>query len=749
MIVAIGSRHFAGLLSATTLTLAGLSVAETSDFVIEEIIVTAQKRAETLQEVPIAISAFDERSLEEFAFDNVIDVADHVPNLNISTPFAASNPFIALRGIGNGGDFNPNIDSGVAVHIDDVFLQAPAGRLGQMFDLERLEVLRGPQGTLYGKNTTGGSINMISRKPGNEFEADIGLSFGDYGMSSIEAGISVPIVEDKLAARFAYTQNKRDGVANNLFNDTDVNDVDNRAGRIVVVFTPADDLTATLTYHMYENDTTQKIGKAQVLLNSAGQIERLPDGQIDLTNAVQDAFGYNGFADDPSPYNVNVNNEGYEEVDTWGTSLTIVKDWERFTLTSVTGYNDIERELYIDFDFSPNTLGENGVRDEAEHFSQELRLTYDNQDNLSAIGGLYYFDGKTQSDARFGWFGALYPRLQHIQDTKSYAVFAQLTYDINDRLSITPGIRYTDEEKDFWIRSDFLVQQFSPAFLSDEVGAIVGPVIPPTTNSESWDEISGKVTLDYRLTDDALLYLTWSHGFKSGGYRLPVTRPDLAGTTVEPENLDSWELGLKTSWLERRVQFNLSAFYYDYTDLHVFSLNSSAIGADFVVNNAEAATLYGLEAEFTAYPVEGLEIYLNLGWLPEAEYDEFIFDPTGQAEDLSGARMQFTPEWDFSAVVQYRRPLGNGAIRGRVEFAHQDSSYSSPFETDRLNVGAYSTVDAALAYEINDQYELEVWVQNLTDEDDEVLYVDIEGFGFDMVNFLDPRTYGVTLRASF
>ncbi|HEY5680438.1 MAG TPA: TonB-dependent receptor plug domain-containing protein, partial [Pseudomonadales bacterium] len=371
----------AGVLSASQV------LAESESLAIEEVIVTAQKRAQSLQEVPIAVSAFDQRALEEYAFDHIMDVANHVPNLNISTPFAASNPFISLRGIGNGGDFNPNIDSGVAVHIDDVFLQAPAGRLGQMFDLERLEVLRGPQGTLYGKNTTGGAINMISRKPGDEFEANMTFSAGDYDLLSFEGGVSFPIIQDKLAARIAITSNSRDGVAKNLYDGKRVNDIDNQAGRAVVVFTPDDTLTATLTFHMFENSSTQRIGKGQVLLNESFQYERFPDGQIDLTNAVQDFSGFNGFADDPDPYRVNVNNDGYEDVETWGTSLTIVKDWERFSLTSVTGYNDVEREIYIDFDFGPNQLGENGVRDEAEHFSQELRMTYDNQENLSAIGG--------------------------------------------------------------------------------------------------------------------------------------------------------------------------------------------------------------------------------------------------------------------------------------------------------------------------------------------------------------------------
>ncbi len=636
------------------------------------------------------------------------------------------------------------------MHIDDVFLQAPAGRLGQMFDLERLEVLRGPQGTLYGKNTTGGAINMISRKPGDEFEANMTFTAGDYDLLSFEGGVSFPIVQDKLAARIAITSNARDGVARNLYDGKRVNDIDNQAGRAVVVFTPDDTLTATLTFHMFENSSTQRIGKGQVLLNESFQYERFPDGQIDLTNAVQDFSGFNGFADDPDHYRVNVNNEGYEDVETWGTSLTIVKDWERFSLTSVTGYNDVERELYIDFDFGPNQLGENGVRDEAEHFSQELRLTYDNQENLSAIGGVYYFDGKTQSDARFGWFGFIFPRAQHIQDTDSIAVFAQVTYDITDRLSITPGIRYTDETKKFWIRADQLAEQFVPDYFSKDLGDVLFNFVPETNAKESWGEVSGKLSVDYKVSDDMLVYLSWSHGFKSGGFRLPVTRPDLAGTTVDPENLDAWELGVKSSWFERRMQLNLTGFYYDYQDLHVFSLNSSDIGADFVVNNADAATLYGLEMELMARPIEGLDILLNIGWLPEAEYDEFIFDPLGAATDLSGARMQFTPEYDISAVVQYRRPLGGAsAVRGRLEWSRQDSSYSSPFEADRLNVDAWDLLHAALAYELNDKYEVELWVRNLTDEDHEVLYVDIEGFGFDMVNFTDPRTWGVTLRANF
>ncbi len=714
---------------------------------LEQMIVTARKREEALQEVPVAVTAFDEQALAEFGFNHIIDVADVVPNLNISTVWAASNPFISLRGLGNGGDFNPNIDSAVAVYIDEVFLQAPAGRLGQMFDLAQVEVLRGPQGTLYGKNTTGGTINMASRKPGDEFEANVELTGGNYDLWSFQGGVSIPLIEDTLTARFAIVSNARDGTAKNLYDGAPLNDIDNQAGRAVFVLTPSDSLSATLTAHRFENDSKQHVGKGQVLLNEDGEIERRPDGQIDLTNAVQDAGGFNGFADDPDHYRLNVNNEGYEDVETWGASLIVVNDWERFSLTSVTGYNDTERDLFIDFDYSPNDIGENANSDRAHSFSQEVRLSYDNGKNLAAIGGLYYFDGNTKTDARFGWFNATFPRVQHKQKTESYAVFTQATYDLNDKWSISPGIRYTDEKKDFRMRSDFLVEQLVPETFGPNVG-IASTVIPPTRDDQSWSKVSGKLSVDYQLDDDVLLYLSWSRGFKSGGYRLPTTRPDLAGTTVDPEELDAWEFGIKSSWFERKMQANLSAFYYDSQDLHVFSLNSSDIGADFVVNNAESATLYGAELELTATPAAGLELMLNVGWLPEAEYDEFIFDPGGAAEDLSGDRMQFTPKYDISAVAQYRWPIGDrSTLRGRVEWSRQGSSYSSPFEQDRLQVPSYSLTHAALTYALDDRYEVEAWVRNLTDEDHRTLYIDIEGFGFDMVTFTDPRTWGVTLRA--
>ncbi len=692
--------------------------------------VTARKVSEDVQDVPLSISAFDAAALEAYGFTDTMSIDEHVPNLEIKS--FGGQPNIFIRGVGN-NDFNATTISPVGIYSDDVLQGLTGGQLMQMFDMERVEVLRGPQGTLFGRNTTGGAINFYSRKPGDAVDGQIRIGLGNYNLTEIEGAATLILAPGKLATRVAGKTTKNDGDRRNLFNGERANAVDLSAIRAVTRFTPTGSLEFIWNIHGGRDRSDYTQGKPEGAINGA------------------DILGYA----DPAPNNaefININGENRHFADTWGTSLIASWDLGGMMLKSVTAYEDVETDYCGDIDQSPNSTDELCFLTDGTQFSQELNLSSATDSPLSWIGGLYFL----QEDLNYSLTGLLFgdvpgfaSPLLHDSDreTTTAAAYGEATYRFTDNFSLTGGLRYTSEEKDARINSDLVFGLFET-----EPAGLVVPLVPESSLSDSWDAFSGRLIGRYEFLDDEMVYASVSRGFKSGGFNLGAIFDPNELTTVEPEYLTSYEIGLKSTTLGGRLRANLAAFYYDYSDLQVFTFTQGSSAANPIVialENAANAEVSGIEAEFIAAPTLQTNITLGLGYL-KAEYKDYISDIAG---DLSGNRLPGAPEWNINFAAQHAFAIADGfELTPRIEYSYTDQRY---FDINQLEAissrGSHSLINARLSLSpIDAGWEFALWGKNLADED----YITDAGdlratLGFIPQYYGPRRSYGLQVSAKF
>ncbi len=724
---------------------------------IEEVIVTAQKRSQSIQDVSVSITAFTAESIRDLGINRPRDLARVTPGLVMNaSAISEADPIFTLRGIGM-NDPESNQNPSVTPYLDEVALPSHVMLGFQIFDVERVEVLKGPQGTLYGRNTTGGAVKFISNKPTRELAATSRLDFGNYDRIEFEGAIGGPLT-DTLSGRIGAMIVSQDGWQTlRLGPDSgpgvgrENGDVDRKSLRGSLLWEPSSDFNMLLTLDAGTDDS-------EVLaFEHAGNL--LQDGSGFCSFAitgVRDESQCASFAqerdDDRNALTPELelvaDNDGDaravdasfslgNEIDaeSWGFSAVLNWEMERFTITSVTGYRDFEREQGGD-NGSPFVISDNFRDVQIDGFSQEVRLTSDNSwGSLKWLIGAYYSEDSHDDFVFFDFrdhsgFSADFDSA-FTQDTEDLAIFSQAEWDINEQWRLIGGLRYTWEDKEF-------------TFDGERRG--FGPPNPVSGYEDSLDtsEVSGKIGVDYTPSEDLLIYASVNRGFKGAGYPATIAFDEPQLAPFEPEVLISYELGFKSTLADNKIRLNAAAYFYDWQDFQA----ATAVERDglrlIVLANAGDAEVTGIEAEFAWYPIEEFSFNLGFNWM-DAEIVSGEFD---------GDTPAHTPEFMYSGIARYEsaKPLiGKYHPFVQIDFSYQDdiefilANHPGATETD------YTLTNARAGIRTGDRkWEFAAWGRNLGDKDyRSEVFGPGSGFLPGRIHYGAPRTYGVSLNYSY
>lgn len=669
---------------------------------LEEIVVTAAKTGEvSLQNTSLAITAFTAADIEQSGIESVRDIGLMVPGMTITANEQFAQPFI--RGIGS-TQFDPGNESATAIHLDGVYMGRPVMLFTDFVDMERIEVIRGPSGTLYGRNATAGSINMVPKRPTDTFEGNATLEFGNFERRRVTASISGPFGDSSVSGRASFLYSEDDGFVRNLHtnlpNGPDrLAKEDITAGRLSLRAAPNDRFEFNLSA-----DYTKVKGPNSVLKP--------------VNDVLALVFGAQAI---PDPWTVDFDVIPAMDHELWGITANLDYEFENgLTLTSITAYRESDYFIFNEEDGFEFDVVDALVTEPQEQFSQELRLLSDQSQKFSWLAGLFYFTEEAEQNVIVRLLGAsLGDRIDAI-DTEAYAVFAQATYQISDKAALIGGIRQSREEK--------------VCDRATDAGAV-------PTATKSWSATTPSLRFDYQTSESVLLYASATRGFKSGACS--------AGSFVNPEYVWSYELGVKADWLDNRLRTNGLVFLYDYTDLQVFTFQGAG-GA--VVTSAPEVDIWGAELETTWLPTDNLEFRAGLAYLYTEYKDFFSFDIVGDLTDLSGNRLPFSPEWTFNVSGRYDVPLSGGNNLGLfAEYLWTDDVYHTQFNDEITTQDAYGLLNARIELSFGDSgWTVAAFGRNLTNED---YYDTLFQYGFDPDDVLGivmpPRTYGIQARYQF
>jgi iron complex outermembrane receptor protein len=695
-----------------------LAAVDEQGSMMEEIVVTAQKREESAQDVAISIAAYSGEQMKELGVTNAADLVTIVPGLKVSGSGGGAISTFSLRGVTQ-NDFSPAQEAPVAVYIDESYISLNSITNFSLFDLERVEVLRGPQGTLFGRNATGGLVQYVTKKPSQDADGFVDLQFGEDGRTRIEGAVGGAL-GSTVAGRISALYDKDDGL---IENDIGPNTLrrDNYGVRGQLLIEPSDDLTVLLKAQYAKKDGAGGYAH-QVAFN--GDYSNDPNAT--------DFFGYRDA--DGDPFTVSQDFDGYSESDV--TDLLAKVDWTlgEVTLTSLTNFQDISDAYGEDADVSPNDIYNYQAENEVTQFSQEFRASWDT-DRTKNIAGLYYlnidgsYDTRQTGDAFFGT-GVGYPAgtaevINADQKTETWAVFGQTDIALADQWTLTAGARINHDAKDYRFKStDIYFLQGGDFSYKDSL------------SDTDW---SGKLQVSYRPKDAWLLYAGVSRGIKSGGFNLPLFPIAASDFPYDGETLLSYEIGMKTD-LTDKIRFNASAFYYDYEDYQAYSFDGFAT----FLFNADAEST-GAEFELQANPIKGLDIVLGLALL-DAEVTNVPSTISATGKETPA----LSPEVSFNGLVRYEWPAFGGSLSVQADYGWQDDQNFNLIYTPVVREKAYGVANARIGYTSGDgSWSAAVWVKNLADEEYRGYAFDTTAFFGSIENVPGPKRWfggGVTYR---
>ena len=725
--------------------------------VIEDVVVTARRREENLQNVPVAVTVFQGERLKQMDIGDISAFGDLAPNVTLKPTASLSGASNAaaffIRGIGQ-TDFAVTTDPGVGVYLDGVYIARSIGGVLDTLDVESVEILRGPQGTLFGRNTIGGAINMRSRRPGDEFSADIRGTTGVRDRRDIAAAFDLPLNKD-LKVRFSFLTQNQDGYLKRLLGTDNGGNLvlsgskdnasalsdrqgnkDNKTFRMALDYQATDSLNFYLT--LDETNIREESAASTAVISSAGirtpgapPLFMFPPVDIPGLGAVSPGDPRLITGDEDTTYATGPNGT---ELDIQGAALTTTWDInDSVTFKSITAHRSTEGEFNRDGDGTPFPIGEQTRDIDFEQFSQEFQWI-GSTDRLDWTLGLYYFEEEAD-DLVFVSLGNLFGPppsidIDNFVDNESLAAFAQTTFKVTDDFSITGGIRWTEDDKSY--RTSQVI-----------------PVIPLTVvdgeSSEKFDAITGRLGVEYQL-DESLVYASLSRGFKSGGFTPRYVGPVPAPTSFDEETVSSLELGWK--WQSERAHVNTSVFYSEYEDIQLVLFDN--LGAPINQNGGDA-TIWGVEVDAIFVANDYFRITTTAGYI-DAGFDSVL--PPGGALPFQpitkDSEFPNTPEFQSSVTPEFIYPVANGNINAQISWIYSDDVHQT-FENDpELFQKSYSLVDALIAYRApQNDWSVTLGVHNLTDK-----RIIVSGGigrvpGFGDINYNRPREWYLTLSKSF
>lgn len=728
---------------------AAVAMPATAQEVLEEVVVTAQKREQSLQDVGISVSAFTGDQIEALGYTNAQEVTALAPGVSTIQPNGPSNYAIAIRGVAQ-NDFISNQESPVSIYIDDVYLSQMSSAGFMLFDMERVEILRGPQGTLYGRNATGGLAHYISRKPTEELDGYAQLTAGEHDQVKFQGAIGGALMSN-VFGRVSVATHHNNGYVENRLLGKDINNANDYAGRAQLLVLPTEN--------------------TEFLFNLRGALQQIRTGFFENVSARFDASGngfnvpgalnFNGYRDtDGDVFAGDYDLFGHQDMETWGASGTFKWDIrDNIQLTSITDYQEVKRDYLEDSDASPVPDFNFYLVTDSEQFSQELRISGDTE-RSRWVAGFYYLDieisdangaeqairgvfntspalgllgfGAPLNDSPTGALGTVFEGdgtvlgvdNPYTTETTSWSIFGQYEYDILPQWTGILGFRWIEEEKEHTYDTNLV--DFQPGFKQRNGNPrIIAPLIPATYNS-TWEDgmWSAKIELDWRPNDDWLVFASWNRGVKGGGFNAPLDVTDYFGVfgpvgaaipltdnnmQFGEEKLDAYEVGFKASLFGGLARLNASAFYYDYADYQAFQI----LGLTTFIVNSDAES-HGFEVELQANPFQGLDVLLGVGYL-DTQIQDLDLAGTGQGVDTQPVQ---SPKWNVNGLLRYTWPAfrGNMALQG--DFHYRSRHYFSVTQAPASTQNGYGIANARMSYStMDDKWEAAVFVNNLFDEE--------------------------------
>ena len=707
---------------------------------IEKITVYAQKRAQNSKDVSVAVSVLQDDILEQLNLKDTTQISAQIPNVKITANTGeGAPPVVNIRGVGS-LDYNNTTTAPIAFYEDNIVGGALSNSLLYLFDVERIEVLKGPQGTLFGRNTTGGAVLITSKKPEFITEGYVTLGTANQDHHKIEGVFNTALTE-QTAVRLGFSQQDYDYSSNNLAPGYPQAGMKQNNFRFLLNHQTEQ---WQLLFKLHGADWDGNVKPVR----SKGYIANLSTGELcapDIagTSACTDNFGFNVGSD--KFHDVRLDDNSPHRTERIGSSVELnYRLSEDSTITSITSVSQLDRLHTFNCDASTARLCDGDLGVDNRTVTQELRLNQQLGEHY-VIAGLFYLDEAIEQDNQIDLFydfraaitaGPAHFFYDNKVDTQSLGVFGQVDYQINDDFTLTAGLRYTKEDIDYLATSTINV----PTFAGDFEGVTVpGWNFAGEVND---NDVSGKLALVQKVTKQTSVYYSFSRGFKSGGYNgaLAFTPDEARLAAYGPESLKAWEVGLKTQMTD--LHLNFAAFYYDYDDQQVFmnQQSSEQLAAPAqVLDNVGQSTIYGAELDISYTPDNHWLFMAGLGYLPEANLEEFI-SLTG--ETVRDNRLPFSSEWNLNGLANYRIDLANGTLSVQLEFDYQSAFYFDQNQSPYAEQDAYALWNGNVSWE-SDSWRMSLWAKNLTDEEYSQIHFDM-GPSFGLLQDLkgEARRYG-------
>ena len=737
----------------------------------DEIVVTARRREEDLQKIPISVTALSGTDLEARSLVSLDELDNFTPNLVFNTTGGfgdeAAESAVFMRGVGQLVAQRFNTDSGVGIYVDGVFVSRSQGAVFDLLDLERVEVLRGPQGTLFGRNAIGGAIHLVTRPPSTELKARLTATTGEYSRADLTGSVAGQLT-DKLSGGLTLITANRDGFSESRFSGQEFGDVNYDAGRTSWDYQPSPAVSVRLT----GDYSRKREAGANMRLRGVDQVEI-----VDFFNRVMTAAGRETYTDQWVSDSTHVSFSGFPsfiDSDVYGTSVSAVWTGDSVSLQSITSFRGFDISSQGDGDGSPPLFAERERTQRQDQFSQELQLSGLAGDKLDWQTGLLYFRERPREHGRGIIFRDLTATLETLSGpiiappgvpnflcdsgppppglpcfggagnplnqffapalgfvvldmtTVSTAAFGEGSYALSDRAELTVGLRYSRDEKEM---SRFGVE--SP----------LGDPPPPGERSDEgdWSAWTPRVSLSYQAKSDVLLYLTASRGFKSGGFDTTILENTEGFPSFKPELMWTYEAGVKSQLFGHRLKLNQSTFWSDYENIQFIVADVLDGIPVAVVKNAGTAEIFGFELELEAQLAQGLNLSLGAGYTDAELVD---IDPgSGVAID---AFFPQTPDWTYNLGLQYAAALSRGSLIARADYGWRDDVFFGFENDDRAFQEAYGVLNARVLYAPSARWEVALFGTNLTDEDYLVSALRLEAVGTTLGVGARPREWGAT-----